>query len=415
MQHTVDSRQEKNSYILSTIYCLLPTFYCLLNKGGFTLLTVIIILTLMGVAAGIATTFIGKILTERRELTTEEELMALKEAIIGNPSHKQDKNNFGYLGNMGNLPVTLQDLYMRGDQPGYILDPVARLGAGWAGPYITPLLREELSSLLTDAFGNIYEYTTTEYIRADGEIVSARILSYGDDKKPGTEDDKEVEILRREIYSTVSGFVTDSAGTPIGGAPVTLYYPYRGSVHSLSITTNVEGLFQFTNVPNGIRTVKAAGGGLRYVEGSALATGENKDNLTFKITNWGEGAVTLNSIRLVFTLSPAYYEEVYVGSTRVFNYLDFNGQRGTSNRLINFSDTAIHGGENVNITRVPINSDNILLPNIVLYPRGGTLLIKYVNFKNDVSGPSSPVSVYGASFTVTFSNGSQFSFIAQTP
>jgi hypothetical protein len=390
------------------------------HSKGFAIITVIIILSLMGIAAGIATSFMGRLVTSRRELTTEEELKALREALIGNPSKvtNQGRSDFGYLGTMGNLPATLQNLYIKGAQPSYAVDATARLGAGWVGPYVTPLLIEDISGLIVDSFANTYEYTTTEYTRADGEVVSARILSYGADKTPGTSDDKQVEILRRETRSTVSGYVTDSTGTLISGAPVTLYYPLGGSVNNVSTTTNAGGFFQFTNVPYGIRTLKAAGPGLRYVQGSALATGSNENNLTFTITNWGENAVSLTSMRLNYTLSPAFFEQAYVGSTLVFKYdepfpLGQGGQRGMNNKLINFSSISVPGGGGVSPTRILVASDNVLLPNMVLYPRGGSLVIKYLNFVTTLSGPGSPVSLDGASFTVTFSDGSQFSFTAE--
>lgn len=398
----------------------------LTNEKGFTIITVIIILMLLGVATGTATLFIERLLTTRRELTTEEELKALKEAIIGNPIRvtKQGRVDFGYLGHMGNLPATLQDLYIKGSQPDYALDTTAHLGVGWSGPYISPLLIEDIPALLLDSFGNTYEYDTTEYTRADGEVVSAKILSYGADKTSGTGDDKQVEILHREIYSTVSGYVTNVSRNGIHGAMVILYYPSGGAINNVSTVSGVDGLFQFTNVPYGPKTIRVIGPtpvpSLRYVEGSALAIGAQKNDLTFNITNLGGSAVTLTSIRLDYS-KQGYYEQVYVGSNLVFKYdepppLGNNGTRGASTDNITFSSpiTILGGGYwTQSLIRTIINSDIVRLPDIVLYPRGGnTLNIRYVNFKDTASGLGDPVGIDGEGFTVTLSNGYQFSLTA---
>ncbi len=419
------------------ISCLsLTHVFELITFEGFTVVTIIILLALMGAAAGIATLFMDKLVTGRRELATHDELDTLRKAIIGNREvfSRQGRRDFGYSGHMGNLPAKLEDIYKKDDQPGYTIDTQALIGAGWAGPYIAPRAAEKFSSIFIDAFGNSYEYSTTEYTRADGEVVIAKVQSYGADKTLGTEDDRKVEILRREVYSTVFGYVRDFIGKAVAKAQVTMYYPYKGRINELNTTTNAEGFFQFTDVPYGIRAMKVAGPGLRYMDGSALATGggknqeKDKENntLIFKISNWGERTIILNSIKLEYiTSQQCYYEQVHVGNTvptggdnpPVFDYIrDNHGNRGESGRLIPFSDIAVVGGRSASPTRVLIDSDNVLLSNMVLQAGGGTLIIKYTGFKNKISdspSPAKPVNVTGVTFAVTFSDGSQFTFTAE--
>ncbi len=421
------------SKILPTAYCLLPT---ICSQKGFALVSVVIILSLMGIAASVATHFMHRLTTVRRELATVEELKSLKEAMIGNPRRltKEGRNNFGYLGDMGRLPnSTLEDLYTQGDQPNYTLDATARMGAGWAGPYVTTVLNEDLSDFLTDAFGNQYEYTS------DG--TTATILSYGPDKTKGTADDRQIQVLSSETLATVSGYVKDSEGTAISGATVRLYYPYEGSVTYVDTTTNAQGLFTFTNVPQGIRSLAVtapASGSLKYAEDSALATGTNCNtktcdkcnDLSFNITNWGASPVIVNSIKLDYTTSPqSFYEQVYVGGTKVFDYNDAGGNRGKSGDTITFSNVSIAEGSSVSsVIKVLAASDNVQLSDIVLSPKGGgTLNIRYLHFKDKQTdqvegkgkgkgkGGASAVSLCNVTFTVTFYYNGTPVFIGPTP
>ncbi|HHT9131948.1 MAG TPA: carboxypeptidase-like regulatory domain-containing protein [Candidatus Tripitaka californicus] len=398
----------------------------------------IIILSLMGIATGVATSFAHRLKTSRRQVATEDELKALKEAILGNPREysKGGRSNFGYLGDMGlsntgQLPA-LADLYTKGTQPNYALGTAGQ-GAGWAGPYITPILREDLPDLLEDPYGNTYNYTTTAYQRAsDNEWVSARIRSFGPNKTDdgGTGDDKQVEILQKETRSTVSGYVLDSTGAAISGATVTLYYPVAGSVSNLSTTTSASGLYSFSNAPFGIRTITVSGsatGSLKYAEGSALATDTGNEDLSFNITNSGAAAVTVNSIKLDYSITGnAYFEQVYVGGTQVFDYSndalnaglnDTTNPRGPTGTTITFANTSIpgSGGGSVSTTkRVLVAADSAQLPNVILSTNstgGGTLNIRYINFYKNQMGGGAKASIDDddgdgqPSFTVTLYNG----------
>ena len=428
-----------------------PEGLSLLNKRGFALISMIIILSLLGIATGVATSFAHRLKTSRRQVATEDELKALKEAILGNPRQysKEGRSNFGYLGDMGlsntgQLPA-LADLYTKGSQPNFALGTAGQ-GAGWAGPYITPILREDLPDLLEDPYGNTYSYTTTAYQRAsDNEWVSARIRSFGPNKTDdnGTGDDRQVEILQRETRSTVSGYVLDSTGAPISGATVTLYRPVAGSVSNINTTTDASGLYSFSNIPFGIRTITVSAptaGILKFGEGSALSTDTGNEDLSFNITNGGAAAVTVNSIRLDYNIPPpdnnAYFEQVWVGSVPhysgdpnlaglVFDYSDdslndalndVTNPRGPTGTTITFADTSIpgSGGGSISITkRVLVAADSAQLPNVILSTQseGGTLNIRYLNFYKNQMGGGPKVSINDddadgqPSFTVTLYNG----------
>ncbi|MEK7242063.1 MAG: hypothetical protein AAB048_04750, partial [Planctomycetota bacterium] len=139
------------------------------------------------------------------------------------------------------------------------------------------------------------------------------------------------------------------------------------------------------------------------------------------VTNWGASPVIINAIRLTYSISPnAYYEEAYVGGTKVFDYDDpipatwTAGTRGDSGDPDtdgwNFTDISISGDSSTSTTtkRVLVAADSVLLPSVILSPKGGgTLNIRYLNFKkNRTSGSGGgDASVENESFTVTLYNG----------
>ncbi len=73
-----------------------------------------------------------------RENETLEKLVALKQAIIGDPRiiTGEARTDFGFMGDTGSLPASLNELWILGSQPVFSFDTSIKLGTGWAGPYI---------------------------------------------------------------------------------------------------------------------------------------------------------------------------------------------------------------------------------------------------------------------------------------
>lgn len=385
------------------------------SEQGFSFITIIIVLAMFGVAASVVIIFKSQLFGIRRERLTRDELAELKQAITGNPRliTNNGRADFGYIGNMGNLPPSLEDLYKKGTQPVFVFNNVKKVGAGWAGPYIAPLITEYLDSLKKDAFGNDYVYSTSPYTRADGEVVSAKITSNGEDRVAGTLDDRFAEILKREVFSTVSGEVTTPAGVAVKNASITLNTPENGTLITRTTQTNADGGYSFSDVTFGLRSIQVSPL-LSYVEGSAEAITPGNDDLEFKIINMGGNPVTVTSLKAEFP-GTMFYERIVWGATTVWNYLtDGGGIRAASGATKTFNPSQTIGGTGNPAEAKIIHVEDLATtaPTIILKGSGVAKTITLENFRNVQAGPGTAVVVSNVQFTMTFSDGSVMTFIA---
>ncbi|MBI3077405.1 MAG: carboxypeptidase regulatory-like domain-containing protein, partial [Deltaproteobacteria bacterium] len=314
--------------------------------------------------------------------------------------------DFGYSGNMGGPPSQLDKLWLKGSQPDFVFNTTKKVGAGWLGPYPILPVTEFLDSLKEDEFGRAFEYTTTEYVRAsDGQTVSVRIRSLGPDGAAGTSDDTQLEILKGEIFSTVTGKVVDQGGSAMKGATVTLNLPVNGTLGTQSTVTDTSGNYTFSNVSFGLRSL-TVDPKLSYAVGSAKVTGGN--SMSFKVTNFGTNNVSITSIKATYTTTPAsFYEQVKVGGTMVFNWTDNNNTRLGSGATVGpFTAITVKGsGKPSRPVILRIDSDTVTASNLVIKGAGGSITIEYKNFKDAATGAAGNVTP-NVQFTVEFSDGS---------
>ena len=123
------------------------------NQHGFSLVELVIIIVVLGILGTVATVKYMDFVTESKIKATQSEMDALRRAIIGSTEIVAGGKyiDIGYEGNVGSLPVQLQDLVTK---PGAVPDYNPASGLGWNGPY----LKNNQDDYLTDAWGQNYVY-----------------------------------------------------------------------------------------------------------------------------------------------------------------------------------------------------------------------------------------------------------------
>ncbi len=408
---------------------LRPASQSVRSRGGFSYLTVIVVLAMLGIAGGVAFVFTSQLVDIRRERQSRDELADIKQAIIGNTDYVvlDSRGDFGYIGNMGSLPSGLEDLYKKGSQPVYAFSTAKIVGAGWKGPYITPLLIENVDSLKKDPFGNDYVYSTSQYTRSDGEVVVAKITSKGADGTVSTSDDRFVEVLKREVFATVTGTVTSPDGAALEDAAVTLNIPASGALTTKSTTTDSSGNYSFSDVPFGVSSVEieatadtgSGTTGIAYVENSAVTINSNTE-VQFQASNLGEDDVTVTNMLVEYTGSSKFYNQIDWSGAVVWDYVthgDPPGTRGGSGQTKTFSSSqtvvGTAGGAAASSTKlVRVEESSATAATAILGSgagTGGQVTVTIGPFyANPTSGGSS--SMLSRTFTITFSDGSVITF-----
>ncbi|MCP4684506.1 MAG: hypothetical protein GY867_03560 [bacterium] len=134
------------------------------DRGGFTLIEIVIIIVTLGILAAVAVPKFADMANSAKVNATKQELMSLKKAIVGDPSAIAGGEYIdrGFEGDIGDPPSLLADLAQK---PGSlaVYNPLTRLG--WNGPYID----DDNNEYLSDAWGNSYVYQSS----------ARRILSTG--------------------------------------------------------------------------------------------------------------------------------------------------------------------------------------------------------------------------------------------
>jgi len=210
------------------------------GRRGFTLLELVVVLAVIGIlAAAISPAVVQRIMDGRIE-ATRVEAQALHEAIVG----KGSENRFGFVGDIGRLPTSFQELAQVGGLPVYTTSSFRNIGMGWRGPYVNTGVTA--NDYLTDAFGRPYTGAS-----------SGQVRSAGPDGVSGNADD----IVHPPAAPMIAGNVTVTVKTMQGaktivdpsGYRVELFYASSGAQASLTDTT---APFSFSNVPMGLHAVR---------------------------------------------------------------------------------------------------------------------------------------------------------------
>lgn len=193
------------------------TIRLLNDKNGFTLLEIIVVVGIISLMVGILIPMVYKVWESQEIDTTKENMQKLKEAMVGNPAQINSgvRSNFGFVGDLGQLPPTLDAL----------------ISYGTYGPYLSGGFDPQ--SFKQDAWGYnlMYAYTTDAFSRRD----SATITSLGSDNSAGgtgTAADIQIAIDANEVVPASSAscnvlvrYVT--APTTTLSANITIHITYK--------------------------------------------------------------------------------------------------------------------------------------------------------------------------------------------
>ena len=223
-------------------FCILHSASCIRGrKAGFTLLELAVIVAVIAILAAAVTPTVINQLMDTRVSATRDEAQALHEAMVGPGG---GGTQFGFVGDIGRLPASFQELAEQGSLPAYTTNTVRNIGMGWRGPYINS--GTSTGDYLTDAFGRDYTGASTGQVR-----------SAGPDGTLNNADD----IVYPPSAPTIDGDVTVTVKTIAGGKTVVdptgyrvdLYYASNGAQTSVS---DAGGPFTFSNVPMGLHAVR---------------------------------------------------------------------------------------------------------------------------------------------------------------
>lgn len=227
--------------------------YSKLSQNGVTLLELLIVLMIIGLLVTAAVKTMDVSLQRSRFSSTVKELENLSWAIAGNPEliSGGKRSDFGYIGDLGVLPLTLRDLYEN-----YSNLP------NWKGPYIKAAFQENPESYRIDAWGDTYIYPNPNTI-VETSPVYVRSYAGTSITTPESWLTKLVANRKKDLTSNmVEGVFKDAYGNPLGSSDkdtvwVKVYHPILGRNDSTPTLSYNESNFEFAGIPVGYHRLKA--------------------------------------------------------------------------------------------------------------------------------------------------------------
>ena len=248
---------------------------------GFSLIEAIFTLAIITILSVGLVSVSGAAFNSVRRAATDDHLRSLERAISGDPVIvlNEARTSFGYVGDMGTLPVNLEDLWVKGSQASFSFDTSKKAGAGWTGPYLDTEIVEFIDGTGMDAWGTDLSYDNTPFSDSDfGANALGMLASFGPDGMTGGSDDITLHFFDAAIQSRVQGFVRDDTKNGVPGVGVTVNYPQGGALTSQTLLTDSLGYYFFTGIPFGNRSLTIEPR-LVLAPDTAIVTGLNNDTV----------------------------------------------------------------------------------------------------------------------------------------
>jgi prepilin-type N-terminal cleavage/methylation domain-containing protein len=391
--------------------------YRLWQSSGFTLIELLIVLLIIGILSGVTLRAIE--MTRERTFYTDttQKIFDLVKAIAGNPDLLADgkRVDFGFIGDMGRLPLALNELMHNTEN-----------SPNWHGPYIKiNMLEDTLNpTYKTDAWGNEiqYDYTT------------GTLHSRGNGRQPLTYN--ITDSLSFLFNNKISGLITDDNNTPPGPRKdstidIIIQLPNRTSrripfasgaykidtvpigKHPLWVIRNAvikETLFKYVSVVPRSNTIvdfkfsKAFQPALKYYGGSSAAYGPDTANVRFKVYN--DGADTLKISSMFFTRIRSHPPDTIAYCS---NITAINESNHISTTLFSYPipPNTLRRGEGDGVAFR--EGELTILPTDIFT----FTLLDFYNKRNDDSvSLVHHVSMVNSDFQIKFGDGSIISFLA---
>jgi len=221
------------------------------KRKGFSMLEMIIVIAIIAILASLITPLAVNYITQKRYDVCNDELKILKQAIIGDATLIEGgiRSSFGFVGDLGQLPLSLTDLISRGSMP--LWQQSSYVWFGWRGPYVSDI---------KDPWGKNYYYTNnwqgnTPVFQSLNPVI-ATIWSAGQDGVSGNSDDVSISIRLEDGFSMISGNTLDQCGAAAAFTGIRFYYP---AINSIISTVPVNTLLNSphynvqTAIPIGVR------------------------------------------------------------------------------------------------------------------------------------------------------------------